>query len=116
MKFYSTPSLLQSNLRQSLIEEFPGADGRPLRGFAGRDARWKTVQSHFAARVQKEGNAEATGAPFFARWINYTMRGALQFAIGQALQHITHVHHNVIWKGRHRDPFSFLVQYFQSIR
>ena len=43
------------------------------------------------------------------------MGGAAQAVVGQALQHVAHVHHDVIWQGGDAHPFSSFVQHLQAV-
>ncbi len=80
------------------------------------DAARETGQVHFGSRVHEKRDGIPAGMHQFLRGIDHPVYRGFQLLVGQTLQHIADVHHQLLRKRGDRNPLSVLSQDLQAIR
>jgi hypothetical protein len=79
------------------------------------DSAVQAGQVHFAAGMQEEWHGETAGMVKLPGRIHYAVGGTAQFIVGETLQHIAHVHHDLVGQRGNIHPFVLLGKDLQTI-
>ena len=89
----------QLDLAQPLLEVVVGGDRRPLRLLAGGHRLRQRLDQEIRAEVEEEGHRIARVARAVGRRVDDPVRGRAQLAVGQPLQHVADVDHQLAGLG-----------------
>ena len=79
------------------------------------DAGIQAGQAHRAFWVEKKGDGKPGSMPFFPGWIDNPVGGRFQLVVGESLQHIAHIHHDLVRQRGDRHPLLLSGQDLQTV-